>query len=141
MCDRPPAGRSWSWDPTHNCTLELSVEHLKVAHIALDQRFLTSRSEVVPEGIWSGRSTIPEGVSIDAPCRVVPSDLVGDGVYDFEVVRKGAGSNLVVVGRVTPSTEPTRWGVVEDGCVGKVGTGVYKVKGINATGTGGIADE
>jgi len=50
---------------------------------------------------------------------------VGDGVDDFEVVRKGAGSNLVVVGRVTPSTEPTRRGIVEDGRVSKIGAGIY----------------
>jgi len=53
---------------------------------------------------------------------------VGDRVDDFEVVRKGACSDLVVVGRVPPSTEPARRGIVEDGCVGKVGTGIYEVK-------------
>ena len=53
---------------------------------------------------------------------------MGDGINDFEVVRKGAGSDLVVVSWVTPSTEPALWGIVEDGCVGKVGTGIYEVK-------------
>ena len=94
----------------------------------MDQRLLTGRSEVVPEGIWSGRSAVTEGVGIATSCSVVPSDLVGDRVDDLEAVRESTGGDLVIVGRVAPSTEPTRRGIVEDRRAVKVGAGVYESK-------------
>jgi len=51
---------------------------------------------------------------------------VGDGICEFEAVRKGASRDVVILGRVTPSAEPTPWGTVEDGRVGKVGAGIYE---------------
>ena len=53
---------------------------------------------------------------------------MGDGVSDLEVVRKGASGNLVIVIRVTPSTESVRRGIVEDGRIAEVGAGIYEVR-------------
>jgi len=92
--------------------------------VSLNHLFLTSGSEVVPHGIWGGRSAVTKGITVAAPFSVVPSDLVGYGVDEFKVVRKGTGSDLVVVIRVAPSTEPGRWRIIEDCCVREVGTGV-----------------
>ena len=92
--------------------------------MSLDHLFLTSGSEVIPHGIWGGRSAVTKGITVAAPFSVVPSDLVGDGVDEFKVVRKGTGSDLVVVIRVAPSTKPGRRRIIEDCCVREVGTGV-----------------
>ena len=111
---------------THNHTLELSLEPLKVTDVSLDQRLLTGWSEVLPHFTRRRGSTVTEGVSdiIDLH-GVAPPDFVGDRIGDFEVVRKGTSGDLEIIIRVAPSTEPTRRGIVEDGCVGKVGAGIY----------------
>jgi len=53
---------------------------------------------------------------------------VGDGIGEFEAVRKGASRDVVILCWITPSTEPACWGIVEDGRVGKVGAGIYEVE-------------
>ena len=120
-----PLGASTS---THNRALELSLERLEVANVSADQRLLTLGSEVVPEGIWSGRSAVTEGIRVAAPFGVVPSDLVGDRVDDFEVVCEGTSRDLVIVSWVTPSAKPAGRRIVEDCCVGEVGAGICKVE-------------
>ena len=118
---------------THNWTLELSVKSLEVTDVPLYQRLLTGRSEVVPYGIWSGRSAVTERIDVSASCGVVPSDLVGDGVDDFEIVCKCAGSDLVIVSRVAPSTEPTFRAIAENGSVGEIGASVCEVGRVSIT--------
>ena len=109
---------------THNWTLEQGLEPLEVTNVPFDQRLLTGRSKVVPECIWSRRSSITEGIRVIISGGVAPPDLVGNRVDGFEVIRNGTGRDLVVVSRVTPSTESTRRGIVEDRRIGKVGAGI-----------------
>ena len=120
---RSPLGAS-----TYSWTLKLSLEPVEVTNVSADQRLLAGRGEVVPESIWSGRGAVTEGIRVAVPFGVVPSDLVGDRVDDLEVVCKGTGGDLVIVSRVTPSTEPAGRGVVEDRCVGEVGAGICQVE-------------
>ena len=68
-------------------------------------------------------NAITEWIRESALRSEVPSDSVGDGADDFEVVYKGASNDLVIISWVrTPSTEPTVRGIVENGCVYRVGT-------------------
>ena len=105
----------------------MSLETLVVTNVSADQRLLTSWSEVVPDGTRSGRGAIAEGIRVAARSGEVPSDLVRDRVGDREVFCKGTGGDLVIVSRVTPSTEPAGRGIVEDCCVGEVGASICKV--------------
>jgi len=125
---------------THNCALKLSLEPPEVADVPTDQRLHAGRSEVVPERVWSGRSAVTKGIGVSAACGVVPSDPVGDGINDLEVVRKCTGSDLVVVSWVAPSTEPARRGIVEDCCIEEVGAGIWQVEASAQPKTYRIAD-
>ena len=109
---------------THNCTLKLSLEPPEVANVPTDHRLHAGRSEVCPEGFCRTRSAVTKGIRVSASVGVIPSERVGDGVNDLEVVRKCTGSDLVVVSRVAPSTEPARRRIVEDRCIGEVGAGI-----------------
>ena len=51
---------------------------------------------------------------------------MGDGVDSVKVVREGAASYLVIVIRITPSTEPARRATIEYCCIDKVGAGIYE---------------
>jgi hypothetical protein len=113
--------------PTYDWALELGLKTHKVTNVSTDERLLALPSKVVPESIRCGRGSIAERISACALRGVVSSDRVGDGVSDFKVIRKGAGCDLVVIGWVTPSTEPARRGVVEDGCIGEICTGIYEM--------------
>jgi len=122
----PSAGGFTTALPTHVYTLELGLEPLKITDIPLDQRLPSCGSDVLPQGVCSGRSVVFEGIGIVESCGVVPSNPVGDGVDDFEVLGKGPSGDLVIVSRVAPPTEPALWGIVEDCCVGKVGARIYR---------------
>ena len=125
---------------THNCTLELSLEPPEITDVPTDQRLHTGRSEVVPERVWSTRSAVTKGIGVAASCGVVPSDPVRDGINDLEVVRKCTGSDLIIVSRVAPSTEPARRGIVEDRCIEEVGAGIWQVEASALPKTYRIAD-
>ena len=142
MTTSPHAGRGHRLGAsTHNCTLELSLEPPEVADVPIDQQIPAGRSEVGPESIRSTRSAVTKGIRVGAYCGVVPSDLVGDGVSDLEVVRKGTGGDLVIVSWVTPSTEPARRGRVEDRCIRIVGAGIWEVEASAQPKTDCIASE
>ena len=113
-------------DPTHVYTLNLSLKPLEITDVSLDQRFQSSRGEVVPQINWRGGSAVAEGISVGPSYGVVPSDPVGHRVGDLEVVRKGAGSDLVIVGWVAPPTESARLRIVEDRRVLKAGASIYE---------------
>ena len=112
---------------TYTQTLEQSLEPLKVTNEPLDYRLSTGRSEEGPQIIRRDVSSVTEGVSKIIFRGVVPPERVGDGIGEFEGVRKGASSDLDIIIWVTPSTEPALRGVVEDGRVWEVGAGVYEV--------------
>ena len=125
MTTLPHIGCDHRWILTHDWSLELSLEFLKVTDVPLNQSLLTGRGEVVPQCVWSGRSAIAEGIGVDASRGIVPPDLVGDGIDDLKVFRKGAGGDLVIISWVAPSTKSALRGIVEDGCFIKVRAGVY----------------
>ena len=110
---------------THNQTLELGLESLEVTDVPLDHRIPNSRSEVGPEFLRRAGSTVAEGIDYIESRGVVPSEPVGDRVGELELLRsKGASGDLIVVIWVTPSTEPARRVIVEDGRVGEVRAGI-----------------
>lgn len=91
---------------TYGCTLELGVESIEVADETIDQQINTVLSEVVPERKCGTRGTVTEGIRVRALRGVVPPEIVGDRVGTFKALRKGTGADLIIVIRVTPSTEP-----------------------------------
>jgi len=113
---------------TYNWTLKQSVESFEVTDKSIDQRVPTFLGEIVPERKWSRGGAITEGIGGKRPLGVIPPDLVGNGVGKFEVLRKGTGSDLEIVIRVTVTTETARRGIVEDRCAGEVGACICAVK-------------
>jgi len=97
--DHPPRSS------TYGCTLELGVERIKVTDETIDQQINTLLSEVVPERKGSTRGAVTEGIRVTALRGVVPPESVGNGVGTFKVFREGTGADLIIVVRVTPSTE------------------------------------
>jgi len=106
---------------THNRALELSLEPLKVTDISLDQRLLTGWSEVLPHFIWRRESAITEGVTDLGLHGVVPLDPVGDGIGNFEVVRKGTSANLEIAIRVAHPPSPLFGESLKMVALGKLG--------------------
>ena len=104
------------------------METFEVTDVPIDQRLLAFRSDVVPKVVRSRRGAITEGISAEAPHGIIPPNPVGDGIGDFEVVGKGAGSDLIVVRWVTPSTESACGGIIKDRCSGEVGACVCEVE-------------
>ena len=104
------------------------MEALEVTDESVNQRVPAFTSEVVPERKRCRSGTITEGISEIGPLGVVPPDLVGDGVGKFEVLREGTGSNLEIVIRVTPSTDPACRGIIEDRCIGEVGACICELE-------------
>ena len=97
------------------------MESPEITDKPVNQRSPAFVGEVVPERKGSRRSAITEGISGIGPVGVIPSDLVGGRVGNFEVIRKGTGSDLEIVIRVTPSTKSSCRRIIEDRCVGEVG--------------------
>jgi len=91
---------------TYGCTLELGVESIEVTDETIDQQINAVLSEVIPERKCGTRGAITEGIRIGALGGVVPPEIVGDRVGTLKALRKGTGGDLVIVIRVTPSTEP-----------------------------------
>ena len=81
---------------------------------------------MVPQSVYRERSAVTEAIGDVVYFGVIPSDLVGDRVDGVKAVRKCAGGDLVVVGRVAPPTEPALRGIVEERRVLEVGVGVYE---------------
>ena len=100
------------------------METLEITDVSIDQGAPAFLSEVVPEGKRSGRGAVTEWIRVGAPSGVVPSELVGDGVDKIKVLCEGTGSDLIIIIRVTPSTEV----FVEDRRIGEAGTGICEVE-------------
>ena len=116
--DHRLGGSTYSW------TLELNVEALEVTNISIDQGSPTLLGEVVPEGKRSRRGAVTERIRVGAPIGVIPSEPVGDGVDKIEVFREGTGSDLIIVIRVSPSTEV----FVEDRRIGEAGACICEME-------------
>ena len=99
---------------THVYILEVNLEPLKITDVPPYQRLSPFWSDVFPQIIRSGRSTVPEGVRVVVSRGVVPSDPVGGGIDDLKVLGECAGGDLIIVSWVTPPTKPTLRGVTED---------------------------
>ena len=113
---------------TYSSTLEQNVEPLEVPNESINQCVPAFLSEVVPESKWRRRGAVTEGIRVGAPIGVIPSDLVGDGVSKFEVLRKGTGSDFIIVSWVTPTAKSSCRGIVEDRCIGEVGACICEVE-------------
>ena len=99
------------------------MEALEVTNEPIDQGGPAFLSEVIPEGKRSGRGAVTEWIRVGTPSGVVPSEPVRDGVDKIKVLREGTGSDLIIVIRVTPSTEV----FVEDRRIGEAGAGICEV--------------
>lgn len=113
---------------TYGCTLELGVERIEVTDETINQQVNTLLSEVVPERKWGARGTVTEGIRVSALRGEVPPKPVRDRVGALEVIRKGTGSDLVIVVRVTESTKSIFRRGIEEICIGVVGTRVCEVE-------------
>lgn len=65
--------------------------------------------------LWSKKGAVIRGIS----------DI---GALGTPRKGSGSGSDLIIVGRIIPSTEPARQGIVEDSCIGEVRACIFEVE-------------
>ena len=104
------------------------MESNEITGESVDKRVHSVFGEVVPERKGGRGSAITEGISGGGGGSVIPPDVVGNGISDLEVFRKGTGRDLVIVVGVTESTHSSRRGRIEDLGGGEIGDGIYEAK-------------